>query len=63
MKKQGGIKGHTNVVESSLVAGSQLGHSFSLSGRGHGRKNRVLDGSTNRAARRAAAADKRKGVK
>ena len=37
MKKQGGIKGHTNVVESY--------------------------GSTNRAARRAEEASKRKGIK
>jgi len=62
MKKQGGVKGYTTVVEDSMDL-SQLGQSFSLSGRGHGRKHRVLDGSTNRAARRAAAAAKRKGVK
>tara|TARA_R100000081_G_C4816899_1_gene175899 strand:+ start:40 stop:228 length:189 start_codon:yes stop_codon:yes gene_type:complete len=62
MKKKGNVKGYTNVVDNSLDL-SQLGQSFSLSGRGHGRKHRVLDGSTNRAARRAAAADKRKGVK
>ena len=62
MKKKGNIKGYTNVVDNSLDL-SQLGQSFSLSGRGHGRKHRVLDGSTNRAARRAAAADKRKEVK
>ena len=64
MKKKGNVKGHTSVTfDSFLAAGSQLGHSFSLSGRGHGRKHRVLDGSTNRAARRAAAANKRKEVK
>jgi len=63
MKKQGGIKGHVNVVESSILAGSQLGHSFILSGRGHGRKHRALEGSTSRAARRAAAAAKRKSAK
>jgi len=62
MKKKGNIKGYANVVDSSLDL-SQFGHSFCLSGRGHGRKNRVLKGSTNRAARRAAEASKRKGVK
>jgi hypothetical protein len=64
MKKKGNIKGHTSVTfYNFLASGFQLGHVFSLSGRGHGRKNRVLDGSTNRAARRAAEASKRKGVK
>lgn len=64
MKKKGNVKGHTSVTfDSFLAAGSQLGHSFSLSGRGHGRKGRFSYGSTNRSARRAEAAAKRKGVK
>jgi len=61
MKKRGNIKGHTNVVCDSLDL-AQAGQSFALSGRGHGRKFRALEGSNNRAARRAKAANKRKGV-
>ncbi len=60
MKKRGGIKGHRAVEGSSLNL-SQIGQSLTLSGRGHGRKHRFSTGATNRAARRAAAAEKRKG--
>ena len=60
MKKRGGIKVHRAVEGSSLNL-SQIGQSLTRSGRGDGRKHRFSTGATNRAARRAAAAEKRKG--
>ena len=65
MKKQDGIKSVSiNVAnKADQMNLSQMGQSFTVSGRGHGRRCRFSEGSTNRAARRAAAANKRKGVK
>ena len=65
MSRRDGIKGVSiNVAnKADQMNLSQIGQSFTVSGRGHGRRHRFSDGSTNRAARRAAAAAKRKGVK
>ena len=63
--KKGGIKGFSDNVlgKADQMNLSQMGQTLTVSGRGHGRKHRFNEGSTNRAARRAAAADKREGVK
>lgn len=65
MSKQDGIKGVSVNISNKAdqLNLSQIGQSFTVSGRGHGRKGRFSYGSTNRSARRAAAASKRKGVK
>ena len=65
MKSHGGIKGFASNISTKAdqMDLSQMGQTLTVSGRGHGRKHRFSEGSTNRAARRAAAAAKRKGVK
>ena len=65
MSRQDGVKGvSVNIAnKADQLNLSQIGQSFTVSGRGHGRKGRFSYGSTNRAARRAAEASKRKGVK
>jgi len=65
MSRQDGVKGvSVNIAnKADQLNLSQIGQSFTVSGRGHGRKGRFSYGSTNRAARRAEAASKRKGVK
>lgn len=65
MSRRDGIKGvSVNIANSTDQLNlSQLGQSFTVSGRGHGKKGRFSYGSTNRAARRAEEASKRKGIK